>query len=161
MIRAGVHTRARRAATVDLVVELSSTRQSEALVGRVREASTRESTSAEEVLSDIVAAISGDSRSREQWFVLTTEFTLHAIRDAGARRSWAAQQRRIRDALVAVVDEAVARQGITLPMPTELFVRAAMSLVHGSITQRLVEPRSLAAGELERSVLPVLLGMAP
>jgi AcrR family transcriptional regulator len=144
----------------DLVVELS-TRQSEALVERVREASTRENAGAQDVLRDVFAAISGDGQSREQWFVLTTEFTLHAIRDAAARRTWAAQQRRIREELVGVVDEAVARQGITLPMPTEIFVRAAMSLVHGSITQRLVEPRSLAAGELERTVLPVLLGIAP
>ncbi|GAB3057603.1 TetR/AcrR family transcriptional regulator [Intrasporangium mesophilum] len=144
----------------DLVVELS-TRQSEALVERVREASSRESASAQDVLRDVFAAISGDGQSRDQWFVLTTEFTLHAIRDAAARRSWAAQQRRIRDELVAVVDEAVARQGITLPMPTQIFVRAAVSLVHGSITQRLIEPRSLAAGELERTVLPVLLGLDP
>ncbi len=144
----------------DLVLELS-TRQSEALVERVREASGRESAGAQDVLRDVFAAISGDSQSREQWFVLTTEFTLHAVRDAAARRSWAAQQRRIRDELVAVVDEAVARQGIKLPMPTEIFVRAAMSLVQGSITQRLIEPRSLAAGELERTVLPVLLGLDP
>lgn len=144
----------------DLVVELS-TRQSEALVERVRVASSRDSASAQDVLRDVFAAISGDSQSREQWFVLTTEFTLHAIRDAAARRSWAVQQRRIRDELVAVVDEAVARQGITLPMPTQIFVRAAMSLVHGSITARLIEPRSLAAGELERTVLPVLLGLDP
>ena len=40
-------------------------------------------------------------------------------------------------------------------------MRAAISLVHGTITQRLVEPRSLATGELELTVLPVLLGPGP
>ena len=74
--------------------------------------------------------------------MLTTEFTLHAIRDANARRAWAAQQRRVRDELVTVVDEAVARQGLTLPIPTELFVLAAISLAQGSMTQRLVETRA-------------------
>ncbi|GAA5024422.1 TetR/AcrR family transcriptional regulator [Terrabacter aeriphilus] len=142
----------------DLVVELSR-RHSEALVDRIRRASEREHASAEEVLRDVLAALADDSRSKERWLVLTTEFTLHAIRDADARRAWAAQQRRVRDELVLVVDEALAGQGLTLPIPTELFVRAAIALAHGSMTQRLVEPRSLSVGELERTVLPILLGV--
>jgi hypothetical protein len=111
------------------------------------------------VLRDVLAAIADDSRSKERWVVLTTEFTLHAIRDAAARRAWAAQQRRVRDELATVVDEVVGRQGLTLPMPTDVFVRVAMALTQGSLTQRLVEPRSLAVGELERTVLPILLGV--
>ncbi|MER7071342.1 TetR/AcrR family transcriptional regulator [Terrabacter sp. NPDC000476] len=142
----------------DLVVELSR-RHSEALVDRIRRASEREHASAEEVLRDVLAALADDNRSKERWLVLTTEFTLHAIRDADARRAWAAQQRRVRDELVVVVDEALAGQGLTLPIPTELFVRAAIALAHGSMTQRLVEPRSLNVGELERTVLPILLGV--
>jgi AcrR family transcriptional regulator len=140
----------------DLVVELSR-RHAEALVDRIRRASKREHASADEVLRDVFAALADDRR--ERWLVLTTEFTLHAIRDADARRAWAAQQRRVRDELVSVVDEAVSRQGLTLPIPTDLFVRAAIALAQGSMTQRLVEPRSLTVGELERTVLPILLGV--
>ncbi|GAA2499802.1 TetR/AcrR family transcriptional regulator [Terrabacter carboxydivorans] len=142
----------------DLVVELSR-RHSEALVDRIRRAGKREHAGADEVLRDVFAALADDSRSKERWLVLTTEFTLHAIRDPEARRAWAAQQRRVRDELVTVVDETVARQGLTMPIPTELFVRAAIALAQGSMTQRLVEPRSLAVGELERTVLPILLGV--
>ncbi len=142
----------------DLVLELSR-RHAENLVERIRRASKREHATAEEVLRDVFAALADDSRSKERWLVLTTEFTLHAIRDATARRAWAAQQRRVRDELVTVVDEAVARQGLRLPIPTELFVLAAISLAQGSMTQRLVEPRSLSVGELERTVLPILLGV--
>lgn len=142
----------------DLVLELSR-RHSEALVERIRAASKQEHATADEVLKSVFAALADDTRSKEQWLVLTTEFTLHAIREPVARRAWAAQQRRVRDELVAVVDEAVARQGLTLPMPTDVFVRAAIALAQGSMTQRLVEPRSLTVGELERTVLPVLLGV--
>ena len=142
----------------DLVLELSR-RHAENLVERIRRASKREHATAEEVLRDVFAALADDSRSKERWLVLTTEFTLHAIRDANARRAWAAQQRRVRDELVTVVDEAVARQGLRLPIPTELFVLAAISLAQGSMTQRLVEPSSLSVGELERTVLPILLGV--
>lgn len=142
----------------DLVVELSR-RHSEALVDRIRHAGKRTHDSTDDLLRDVFAALADDSRSQERWLVLTTEFTLHAIRDAGARRAWAAQQRRVRDELVAVVDEAVARQGLRLPMPTDLFVRAAMALAQGSMAQRLIEPRSIGVGELERTVLPILLGL--
>jgi AcrR family transcriptional regulator len=142
----------------DLVLELTR-RHAEDLVERIRAAGKREQASAEEVLRDVLAAIADDSRSKERWVVLTTEFTLHAIRDAAARRAWAAQQRRVRDELATVVDEVVGRQGLTLPMPTDVFVRVAMALTQGSLTQRLVEPRSLAVGELERTVLPILLGV--
>ncbi len=142
----------------DLVLELTR-RHAEDLLDRIRAASKAEHASAEEVLRDVLAALADDSRSKERWVVLTTEFTLHAIRDATARRAWAAQQRRVRDEIAAVVDEAVGRQGLTLPMPTDVFVRVAMALTQGSLTQRLVEPRSLAVGELERTVLPILLGV--
>jgi AcrR family transcriptional regulator len=142
----------------DLVLELTR-RHAEDLLERIRAAGKREQAGAEEVLRDVLAAIADDSRSKERWVVLTTEFTLHAIRDAAARRAWAAQQRRVRDELATVVDEVVGRQGLTLPMPTDVFVRVAMALTQGSLTQRLVEPRSLAVGELERTVLPILLGV--
>jgi AcrR family transcriptional regulator len=142
----------------DLVLELSR-RHAEDLVERIRRASKREHASAEDVLRDVLTAMADDTRSKERWLVLTTEFTLHAIRDATARRAWAAQQRRVRDELVAVVDEAVSRQGLTLPLPTELFVLAAIALAQGALTQRLVEPRSLSVGQLERTVLPILLGV--
>ncbi|MEW1954079.1 TetR/AcrR family transcriptional regulator [Terrabacter sp. NPDC080008] len=142
----------------DLVVELSR-RHSEALVERIRRAGKRAHPGADELLRDVFAALADEPRSQERWLVLTSEFTLHAIRDAGARRAWAAQQRRVRDELVAVVDEAVARQGLALPIPTEVFVRAAIALTQGSVSQRLIEPRSIGVGELERTVLPILLGL--
>lgn len=141
----------------DLVLELSS-RQARALVERIRAAAGREGASAEDVVTDVFASLADDTARQDRWLVLTTEFTLHAIRDAGARTAWADQQRDIRQALIDVVDEAVGKRGITLPMPTEIFVRAAMALANGSMTQRLVEPGSLTPGELERTVLPVILG---
>lgn len=141
----------------DLVLELSS-RQARALVERIRAAAGREGASAEDVVTDVFANLADDTARQDRWLVLTTEFTLHAIRDAGARAAWADQQRDIRQALIDVVDEAVGKRGITLPMPTEIFVRAAMALANGSMTQRLVEPGSLTPGELERTVLPVILG---
>ncbi len=140
----------------DLVLELSS-RHSERLVHRIREAAAAPGSAPQDVLRDVLAALAEDT-STDRWLVLTTEFALHAIRDADARRAWSQQQHRIRHELIAAVDEAVRARGAQLPVPTELFVRAAMALAQGSMTQRLVEPGSLSAGELERTVLPLVLG---
>ncbi|TQM62465.1 TetR/AcrR family transcriptional regulator [Humibacillus xanthopallidus] len=143
----------------DLVIHLS-TRQVEGIVERIT-AAARTEASPEAVLGAVFAALADEPGRHERWVLLTTEFTLHAIRDAAARRVWAAQQRRIREALVAVVDDAIASRGITLPMTTEQFVRVAMALTQGSMTQRLIEPGALERGELEQVVLPVLLGVRP
>ena len=61
-------------------------------------------------------------------------------------------------ALESVVDESIGARDISRPMSTEQFVRAAIALAQGSMTQRLVEPGSLELGELERILVPVLLG---
>lgn len=142
----------------DLVIELSS-EHAAAIVDRIR-AAAGVGDSPEAVLRDVFAALTAEGSRTEQWTLLTTEFTLHAIRDADARRAWARQQRRVRAALVEVVDETCQTHGVQLPMPTELFVRAAMALVQGSMTQRLVEPRGLTSGALERAVIPLLLDLA-
>ena len=143
----------------DLVIHLS-TSQVEGIVERIT-AAARTEASPEAVLGAVFAALADEPGRHERSVLLTTEFTLHAIRDAGARRAWAAQQRRIREALVTVVDEAIGSRGITLPMTTEQFVRVAMALTQGSMTQWLIEPGALERGELERVVLPVLLGVSP
>ncbi|RKT77408.1 TetR family transcriptional regulator [Terracoccus luteus] len=140
----------------ELVLGLSR-QHAEATVARIRTAASRPDSTPDDVIRDVFAALSDDARRNDRWLVLTTEFTLHAIRNRGARRAWVSRQREIRSALVEVVDEAVASRGLTLPMPTEVFVRAAMALANGSATQRLVEPGALEQGELERTVLPVLL----
>ena len=144
----------------DLVIELS-TQHAAALVARIRDAADRAGADPESTLREVVAALAEEGPAHDRWLLLTTEFTLHAIRDADARKAWAAQQRRVRATLIEVVDDAAARLGITLPMPTEQVVRAAIALAQGSMTQRLVEPRSLRPGELERTVLPLLLGLDP
>ena len=130
----------------------------EGVVQRIA-AAARTEASPEAVLGAVFVALTDEPRRHERSLLLTTGFTLHTIGDAGARRAWAAQQRSIREALVTVVDEAIGARGITLPMTTEQFVRVVMALTQGSMTQRLIEPGALEQRELERVVLPVLLGV--
>ncbi len=129
----------------DLVLDLSS-RHSEQVVDRIREAAAAPgSRPAGRPARRARGARRGPGPSG--WLVLTTEFTLHAIRDAGARRALGrSSSSRSVNELISAVDEAVRARGARLPVPTELFVRAAMALSQGSMTQRLVEPGSLSRG---------------
>jgi AcrR family transcriptional regulator len=142
----------------DLVLALS-TRQMERVVERIT-AAARTEDSPEAVLAAVLAALADEPDRHERSLLLTTEFTLHAIRDPEARAAWAAQQREVREAVVAAVDDAVDARGLTLPVSTEQLVLIAMALSQATATQRLVEPGALETGELERLVLPLLLGLA-
>lgn len=144
----------------ELVLELSA-RHTAQVVARIRDAADRSSAEPDDVVREVIASLVDDAPSHERWLGLTTELNLHALRDPEARAVWAREQRRIRAALVEAVDQAVARRGAALALPTELFVRAALALVSGAVTQRQLEPGSLATGELEAAVLTVLLRPAP
>lgn len=144
----------------ELVLELSA-RHTARVVARIHEAAARPAAEPDDVLREVIASLADDAPARDRWLQLTTELSLHALRDPEARIAWAEEQRRIRSALVDAVNEAVARRGAALALPTELFVRAAVALVGGAAAQRQLEPGSLAAGELESAVLTVLLRPAP
>ncbi|MEO6996518.1 MAG: TetR/AcrR family transcriptional regulator [Terracoccus sp.] len=144
----------------ELLLELSA-RHTDQVVARIREAAARPAVEPDEVVREVIASLADDAPSYDRWLRLTTELSLHALRDHEARTAWAEEQRRIRSALVDAVDEAVTRRGAALALPTELFVRAAIALVSGALTQRLLEPGSLSDGELESAVLTVLLRPAP
>lgn len=75
------------------------------------------------MVREVFASLADDAPSQERWLGLTTELTLHVLRDPEAMTAWAAEQRRIRSALVEAVDEAVTRRGAALG-PTHRAVRA-------------------------------------
>ncbi len=123
---------------------------------RIREAADRPAAEPDDVVREVIASLADNAPSHERWLGLTTELTLYAVRNLEASTAWAAEQRRIRSALVEALDEAMTRRGAALALPTELFVRAARALVSGATAQRQLEPGGLAAGELESAVLTVL-----
>lgn len=141
----------------DLVIELAR-REGRDLVQRIERVAALPNLEPSELLDRMVAAVGPDPARAERWHLLVTEFELHAIREPSARAPWARQQREARQAIGALVHEAVTRHHLTLPMPVDTFVRILLALSRGSVSQRLVEPRAVRRNALERAVLPVLLG---
>jgi AcrR family transcriptional regulator len=92
-----------------------------------------------------------------QWHLISTEFTLHALRDPDAARALNKQRAMFRDSLTTLVEEICETSGLTLSVPAEQFVRMVIALHEGARSQSLLEPRKVAAGSLERTFLPMVL----
>src|SRR4051812_42699361 len=96
----------------------------------------------------------GDQR---QWHLISTEFTLHALRNPDAARALNEQRAMFRASLTRLVEESVETSGMTLSVPPEQFVRLVIALHEGARAQSLLEPRKVPAGSLEHTFLPMVL----
>lgn len=109
----------------------------------------------------IIAAVldewAADRRERERWFLLHSEFTLHAIRDPEAGRGWGEQQAGVRDALAALIERICERRGLVLTVPSQDLAAAAMALFLAGTSQHLLTPEAVADGALARRFLPMLV----
>ena len=96
----------------------------------------------------------GDQR---QWHLISTEFTLHALRNPEAARALNRQRAMFRSSLTKLVEEISETSGMRLSVPAEQFVRLVIAVHEGARSQSLLEPRRLPAGSLERTFLPMVL----
>ncbi len=96
----------------------------------------------------------GDQR---QWHLISTEFTLHALRNPEAARALNEQRAMFRASLTRLVEEISTASGVTFSVPPELFVRVIIALHEGARSQSLLEPSKVPAGSLEHAFLPIIL----
>lgn len=110
-----------------------------------------------ELLDRVLAALGpGDLR---QWYLTRTEMTLHALRVPAVAAALVSSREAFRTAIVAAVDDACARAGHELDLPTDVLVRAVEALHEGASAQSLLEPAALPAGTLQGIVVPRLAGV--
>ncbi|GAA1950413.1 TetR/AcrR family transcriptional regulator [Kitasatospora viridis] len=107
-----------------------------------------------ERLAELASVIEPAERD---WYLVTTEFTLHAIRDPQAAWVLARHDARLRAALAAGLTAFLARAGLELTVPAEEFARLLVALREGGLAQSYVEPEQLPPGALERRFLAPLL----
>ena len=144
------------AALDDLVTQLYE-QHARRLSARVQSLSAREDLAPEQILAAVLDIWSETAASQDQWYLLQVEFTLYAIRNKEVGRSWAHQQSKVRADLASLVQRVAARHGMRLSVTPQEFVRLAQAIYQGGMSQRLLEPASLAAGSLERRFLPLVL----
>ncbi|SDX57066.1 DNA-binding transcriptional regulator, AcrR family [Amycolatopsis xylanica] len=100
---------------------------------------------------DRVSRIDDDERA---WYLVTTEFTLYAIRDAAAAKRLAEHDGKLRAELVQVLETTL---GPSSTVDLDQLARLLIAIREGALAQSYVEPAELPPGTLERTFLPTIL----
>lgn len=111
-------------------------------------------------IPDLVGLLSTVGDDERRWFLVSTEFTLYAIRNPAAAARLAEHDARVRAELARLVEQMLARTGRRLAVDPHLLARFLVAVREGGLAQTYVEPDTLPAGELERAFLPSLLEAA-
>jgi len=111
-------------------------------------------------LEAIAAALADFDEAERTWYLVTTEFTLSAIRNPQAARRLAQHDAALRAEAMRLLGELLTRAGLRLRAGVELesLVRMLIAVREGALAQSYVEPGELPAGTLEGLFLPGLLG---
>ncbi|MDT3396595.1 TetR/AcrR family transcriptional regulator [Streptomyces sp. B1866] len=107
-----------------------------------------------ERLVEQVCRVEPDERD---WYLVTTEFTLHAIRDPQAAWVLAQHDARLRAELARGLTTHLGRAGLALTVDADDLARLLIALREGGLAQSYVEPDRLPPGALERRFLPRIL----
>ncbi|ROQ26893.1 TetR family transcriptional regulator [Streptomyces sp. PanSC19] len=108
-------------------------------------------------LAELAARVEPDER---EWYLVTTEFTLHAIRDPQAAWVLARHDERLRAEIARGLTLVLRRAGRELTVTADRFARLLIALREGGLAQSYVEPAELPPGTLERQFLVPLLEAA-
>lgn len=109
------------------------------------------------LLDAVLGLLDEAAPDQRQWHLISTEFTLHALRDPDAARALNKQREMFRSRLTQLVEEIAAANGLEFSVPPEQFVRLVIALHEGARSQSLLEPRKVPAGSLEHTFLPMVL----
>lgn len=109
------------------------------------------------LLDAVLGLLDETAPDQRQWHLISTEFTLHALRDPGAAEALNKQRAMFRESLTKLVEQIAETGGLQLTVPAEQFVRMVMALHEGARSQSLLEPRKVPAGSLEHTFLPMVL----
>jgi AcrR family transcriptional regulator len=105
----------------------------------------------------LIARTSELDDTERRWYILSTEFTLHAIRNPETARVLTEHDRRLREEIVGLLGEVFDRLGRRPTVPLDSLARLTTAVHEGSLAQSLVEPDQLAPEALATAYLPLLL----
>ena len=109
------------------------------------------------LLDAVLGLLDDAAPNQRQWYLISTEFTLHALRQPEAAEALNHQRAMFREQLTQLVEESISTSGLKLSVPAEQFVRFVMALHEGARSQSLLEPTAVPAGSLEHTFLPMVL----
>lgn len=126
------------------------------LLTRLRTA-LEQASGAADPLQHFASLASRQSDDDRQWFLISTEFTLYAIRNPAAAAALARKDEAVRREIARIFIELLAAAGREFIIDSALVARFAVALREGGNAQEFVEPGSLDARFMERLALPAVL----
>jgi AcrR family transcriptional regulator len=109
------------------------------------------------LLDAVLGLLDDTSPDERRWHLISTEFTLHALRHPEAAEALNQQRAMFRESLTTLVEQIAETGRLELTVPAEQFVRMVIALHEGARSQSLLEPASVPAGSLEHTFLPMVL----
>ncbi|HWH95428.1 MAG TPA: TetR/AcrR family transcriptional regulator [Baekduia sp.] len=107
-----------------------------------------------EQIVEVLAYVSPEERV---WYLISTEFTLHAIRVPEAARRLAAYDRKLRLRLSDAIASLLHGVGLTLAVDVDRLARSLVAVREGALAQSYVEPDEIPPGTIERWCVPALI----
>ncbi|MFM9368433.1 TetR/AcrR family transcriptional regulator [Streptomyces sp. Da 82-17] len=126
------------------------------VVDRLAEA-VDELDAADDPVRTVLARMGAVDETERRWYLLSTEFTLHAIRHPETARALADHDRRLREEITGLLARLFDRLGRRPTVDLDLLARLTGAVHEGSLAQSLVEPDQLAPEQLAVTFLPALL----
>jgi AcrR family transcriptional regulator len=109
------------------------------------------------LLDAVLGLLDDAAPDQRQWHLISTEFTLHALRNPEAATALNQQRKMFRERLTALVEQISDAGELRMNVPPEQFVRLVIALHEGARSQSLLEPTEVPAGSLEHLFLPMVL----
>jgi len=112
---------------------------------------------ANDPLQHFASLASRQADDDQQWFLISTEFTLYAIRNPETAAALARKDEEVRQEIARILTALLATAGRELVVDPALLARFAVALREGGNAQGFVEPGNLDARLMERLTLPAVL----
>ncbi|MDQ8706222.1 TetR/AcrR family transcriptional regulator [Streptomyces sp. LHD-70] len=111
---------------------------------------------ADDVVRAVLTRMSALDETERRWYLLSTEFTLHAVRNPDTARTLAEHDRRLREEVAGLLGRLFDRLDRRPTVDLDTLARLTTAVHEGSLAQSLVEPDELAPEELAVTFLPLL-----
>lgn len=113
--------------------------------------------SAEDPVAAMLSALTGLDDYDRNWYLVSTEYTLHAIRNPQKAKLLAEHDRQLRTELTHLFTLLLEKSDQHTDADLDMLARLCVAIHEGGLAQSLVEPSVLPNGALERRYLPTVL----
>jgi AcrR family transcriptional regulator len=110
----------------------------------------------EVAIANLMAYFTDATEADRDWYLISTEFTLHAIRNRTAAHVLARHDREFREQLIPLISAVFASAGREPRLDPDQIARTIVAISEGAAAQSYVEPDELPRGTLEKALYPLL-----